>query len=66
MKQGRAVTHVAATKVEPKSKAINVRKVADIGIQQVRTRPYKDMGEGFKAPAPRSTTHSKSGSQGKH
>ena len=67
MKQGRAGRDAReSTKVEPRSKAKNVSKVADIGIQQVRTMPHTDLGRGYEAPAPVSDTRRKSGSQGKH
>lgn len=67
MKQGRAGRDARESmKVEPTSKAKNVSKVADMGILQVRTRPHKDLGRGFEAPAPVSDTRHKSGSQGKH
>lgn len=52
-------------KVEPKSKAKNPGKVSSIGLQQLRTRPYKNLGEGYKAPIAASTSH-KRGTQGKH
>ena len=66
MKQGRAGRDVReSTKVEPRSKAKNVSKVADMGIQQVRTRPHTDLGRGFMAPAPVSQKTHKAGSQRK-
>ena len=66
MKQGKATrSGREATKVEPVSKAKNVAKVANIGLQQVRTRNYTDPGRGFTAPAPVATTTHKSGSQRK-
>ena len=65
MKQGMGKTSVSAGKVEPKSKAINVRQVADIGAQHIRTRPYTNMGNGYKAPMAKGSNH-KTGSQGKH
>ena len=67
MKQGQAQTsRVGSTKVEPKSSAINPAAVADIGIQQVRTRsiPFST-GPGLTAPMAGIDTHP-SGSQGKH
>lgn len=66
MKQGRNVTSSPASrKVEPTPKAVNVRKVAAIGLQQVMTRPLKDAGRGYKAPMAQSSTHPR-GTQGKH
>lgn len=56
-------------KVEPKSHAISVDKVSNIGLQQVRTEPpTKDLvkGRGYEAPAPVSTKSHKGGSQGRH
>jgi hypothetical protein len=65
MKQGTGKSMVGSRKVEPRSKAVNVKKVADMGIHHIRTRPYTNMGEGFKAPMAKGSTH-KTGSQGKH
>lgn len=65
MKQGRASSNVHEGKTEPNPKAKNVGKVADIGVQQVRTRERKDLGRGYKAPMASASSH-KSGSQGKH
>ena len=65
MKQGTGNSKSGSQKVEPKSKAVNPRVVADIGIHQIRTRPHKDLGRGFTAPAPVATTTHKSGSQRK-
>jgi hypothetical protein len=65
MKQGTGTSRMGATKVEPMSKAVNPGKVADMGLQQVRMRPHKDLGRGYKAPMAESSTH-KAGSQGKH
>jgi hypothetical protein len=66
MKQGRGMNSMSATKVEPKATAKSVPKVADMGLQVVRTRPYQDPGRGFNAPSPVATTCHKGGSQGKH
>ena len=66
MKQGKGHSASGATKVEPISKAKNLAKAANQGIQQVRTREYADHGRGFTAPAPTADTRHKSGSQGKH
>jgi hypothetical protein len=66
MKQGRADrSGRESTKVEPTSKAKNVGKVADMGLQVVRTRNHKELGRGFMAPAPKATTTHKGGSQRK-
>lgn len=67
MKQGRASRDVfESSKREPAPKAKNVAKVADIGVQTIRTRPYTDKGTGFGPPPLRSMKTSKSGSQGKY
>ena len=63
MKQGTGKSMMGATKVEPKATAVSVSKVADMGLQVVRTRPYHDAGRGFMGPAPVATTRYKSGSQ---
>ena len=65
MKQGTGNSKSGSTKAEPKSKALNPHAVAEIGLQQVRTRPHKDPGRGFTSPAPVSDTRHKAGSQGK-
>lgn len=66
MKQGRATSSgPGSRKIEPVSKAINPGAVADIGIRQIRMRPHKDLGRGYKAPMTSSSNH-KSGSQGRH
>ena len=65
MKQGTGKTSISAGKVEPQSKAKNPGKVGSIGLQQLRTRPYKNLGEGYKAPIASATNH-KRGTQGKH
>jgi len=67
MKQGRASTSgMASTKVEPKSKAVNIEHAADMGIHHVNHRsvPMYE-GRGLKAPMAGSTTHPK-GSQKHH
>ena len=67
MKQGRATTSiVGSTKTEPVSQAVNVHKVAEIGVQTVPTKqiPMYE-GRGLKAPMVSETSH-KCGSQGKH
>jgi hypothetical protein len=66
MKQGSASSSGAGSrKIEPISKAINPGTVADIGLQQVRMRPHKDLGRGYKAPMASASNHP-CGSQGKH
>ena len=66
MKQGMGNSRSGQQKVEPKPKAINPGTVADIGLQQVRTRGHKDLGRGYKAPMNKSQTTRKGGSQGRH
>lgn len=65
MKQGTGKSSIAGGKVEPRPKAINPSKVAGIGLQEVRMRPHRDLGRGYKAPMNKSSTH-KGGTQGKH
>jgi len=67
MKQGRATTSmVGSTKTEPKSKAVDVCAVAELGIHESRhTSVPLYEGRGLEAPMVGTTTH-KSGSQGKH
>lgn len=56
---------MAATKVEPASRAVNPRAVADIGVHQIHTRSTKLFeGRGLHAPMVSKTVHPK-GSQGK-
>jgi hypothetical protein len=65
MKQGTGNNSMGATKIEPKSTAINPGAVANIGIQNVRTIPQPmHAGRGFSAPSASSTSHH-TGSQGK-
>ena len=67
MKQGQASTSVlGSTKVEPKSHAVNVEAVSEIGRQVVRHNsiPIYE-GRGLEAPHVGDTTH-QSGSQGKY
>jgi hypothetical protein len=54
-------------KTEPKSRAVSVDRVANIGIKQVRTRPPSPLmkGPGFKASLAGKARHP-TGSQGKH
>jgi hypothetical protein len=67
MKQGRSITHIAANKVEPNSRAIDPGAVSELGIHQVHVRsiPPLDAGRGYKAPMVSSSIHH-CGSQGKH
>jgi hypothetical protein len=67
MKQGRAThSNTASTKVEPKSRAVSVEAVSEIGIHQVREKSISLYeGRGLEAPMAGCTNH-KSGSQGKH
>ena len=65
MKQGTGHSMMGATKVEPKSRGVNVSAVADIGIQSIRTRSQQMyVGRGIEAPMAGCTIH-KAGSQGK-
>lgn len=65
MKQGTGHSSRSAMKVEPKSRSPNIEKVAGMGLQVVRTKPYGGDGRGFKAPMNKSTSH-KGGSQGRY
>ena len=68
MKQGSGTCKPGDQIVEPRSHAVSVDKVSNIGAQIVRTHPpHKDLykGRGFEAPAIKS--HSKpKGSQGNY
>ena len=66
MKQGTGKNYSGPMKVEPRSTAVPPARAADIGIQQIRTRPapaYKTV-DGM-APKMSTETHH-CGSQGKH
>ena len=70
MKQGRA-THsgVGSTKVEPRSRAVDVCAVAELGnkivhVGRAQSYPLYE-GRGLKAPMAGTTIHHR-GSQGKH
>lgn len=66
MKQGTGNNTHSGYKTEPVSKAVNPAYAADIGIQEMRTRPLPMYeGRGLKAPMQSTTTH-KSGSQGEY
>ena len=66
MKQGQAQTSiVGSTKIEPRSQAVNVRTVSEIGIHQVPSSQVLYEGRGLEAPMV-GTTHYEHGSQGKH
>lgn len=65
MKQGTGHNVKAGAKVEPKSRAPSLDRVANMGLQVVRTRQPAGAGPGYKAPMAGSSTH-KSGSQGRH
>lgn len=66
MKQGQATTSiVGSTKVEPRSHAVNVETVSEIGIHQVPSSKVLYEGRGLEAPMAGTTTH-EHGSQGKH
>jgi hypothetical protein len=68
MKQGRPDRNVSeSAKREPRSRAVSVDKVANIGLKIIRTQPStKDLynGRGYMAPGTMNTSHP-SGSQGK-
>lgn len=67
MKQGQATTSIiGSTKTEPRSNAVNVHAVAEMGTQVVRTTsiPMYE-GRGLEAPMVGETSH-KCGSQGKY
>ena len=66
MRQGSAGYTVAEYKTEPRSKAVNVKHTADIGVKQVLTKPrpmYE--GRGLEAPKSKDSTHH-CGSQGRY
>lgn len=66
MKQGTGNSSIGDRKVEPRSKAVNVPAVAEMGQQYVRTSSLKlYSGRGYEAPMAGSTVHH-CGSQGKH
>lgn len=66
MKQGRASTSIiGSTKVEPKSNAVSVEAVSEMGIHQVGNSMPLYKGRGLEAPMA-GTTHYEHGSQGKH
>jgi len=66
-KQGQAQTSLmGSTKTEPKSNAVNIATVADIGLAHIRggsTQLYE--GRGLEAPMVGTDIH-ECGSQGKH
>lgn len=68
MKQGSGKSSMAGGKSEPRSHAVSVDKVANMGQQIIRTQPpTKELhkGRGYEAPVASCSYH-KSGSQGKH
>lgn len=68
MKQGTGNNSTGATKVEPRSTAIDPGVISRIGTSvatSIRPDTLSD-GRGFTAPGPSSVTTHKSGSQGKH
>lgn len=68
MKQGSGNNSRSGGKMEPRSAAVSVDKVANIGNRIVRTHPpTKSLysGRGFEAPAPVAKSVHKAGSQGK-
>ena len=66
MKQGSGKSSDSGRKVEPKSKAVGIAYVSELGIHQVRTRsaPMYE-GRGYEAPKTVGSNHPR-GSQGKH
>ena len=67
MKQGQATTSTSgSTKIEPRSHAINIPAVAELGIDESRMKsmPLYE-GRGLQAPMTSESTH-KTGSQGKY
>jgi hypothetical protein len=65
MKQGQSTSKMAGTKIEPRSRAVNPKAVAEIGVHQVRKSPVNLFeGRGLHAPMVSKTVHPK-GSQGK-
>ena len=66
MKQGTGKSSVSATKVEPKSRAVNPEAVSELGIHQYRTKSISLYeGRGLEAPMAGKCVH-KGGSQGKY
>jgi len=66
MKQGTTKTVSAATKIEPKPRAVSPGAVSDIGQRVDRTAPKPLFeGRGLKAPMMGATSHPR-GSQGTH
>jgi len=66
MAQGPIKSSMSGGKVEPKSHAVSVSKVSEIGLQVIRTQPAPGAGRGFEAPKPVACVAHPSGSQGKH
>ena len=66
MKQGTGRSSDAARKVEPKSRAVNLSHVAEMGNETVRVKsaPLYE-GRGYEAPKMMKQSHPR-GSQGKH
>lgn len=65
-KQGTASSsRMGATKTEPRSQAVNVKAVAEIGVHEVGVKENLYEGRGLKAPMVGESTH-KCGSQGKY
>lgn len=68
MKQGSGKNVTAGGKTDPVARVVSVDKVANIGLQIVRTTPpTKDLykGRGFNAPGMKTREFNK-GSQGKY
>ena len=67
MKQGTASrSGPGDQKVEPKANAQDVRAVSAIGQAVAYIKPDLKDGRGYMAPAPKSETSHKGGSQGRH
>ena len=66
MKQGTGHSSSSARKVEPKSKAVGLAHVAEMGNETVRVKsaPLYE-GRGYEAPKMMKQSHPR-GSQGKH
>lgn len=66
MRQGQATTSiVGSTKVEPRSNAVSIVAVSEMGIHEVPASTVLYKGRGLEAPMV-GTTQYEHGSQGKH
>lgn len=64
MKQGSGNNRMAGGKVEPRTHAVSVPRVAETGLSTAFTKPPLYQGRGYEAPKSGSTVHPK-GSQGR-